>query len=289
MPSWLAGIEASGARDKLEICIVDSGSSPDELRRTREATAGRIDKLVELPNIGYGAASNTGVENTSAPILLFMNPDLEILSLPAPALAGTGLNGEIVGAYAKEPDRPMAYTNFPSFGEEAQRLVIGAWVRTYGRTTVEPAWVAGAALLIERDDFKRLGGFSDAFFLYFEDADLCARHRAAGGRIQIAEDFVVKHNRGHSTTKESHSNLKGAVDSINHQSARHFASRHGASWQGPTLYALLVVAYLPRRFLVELLRERRSFSEAVEHCRCLLNPRRALRQLDAVPPGAGRA
>jgi N-acetylglucosaminyl-diphospho-decaprenol L-rhamnosyltransferase len=289
MRSWLAGIAASGARERMEVCIVDSGSSPAELQRTKDATAGQVDKFLELPNVGYGAASNEGAANTSAPILLFMNPDNEIMSLPAQALSGAGLNGEIIGAFARNPDRPMAYTNFPTFGEEAQRLTIGAWIRTYGRTTVEPAWVAGAAMLIEREKFDGLGGFSDAFFLYFEDADLCARHRARGGKVQIADDFIVIHDRGDSAAEESHENLRGAVDSINHQSARHFASRHGAAWQGPVLYGLLVVAYMPRRFLVEVLREKRSFAEAVEHCRCLLSPRRALRRLDAVPPGASRA
>ena len=285
LPSWLAGIEASGAREKMEICVVDSGSSPEELRKTKEATAGRVDKFLELPNLGYGAASDVGVANTSAPILFFMNPDLQILSLPAEALAGNGLNGEVIGAYAKDPDRPLGYSQLPSFRDEAQRLLVGAWVRKYQRTTVDPAWVAGAALLIERDAFERLDGFSSAFFMYFEDADLCARHRAAGGSIKLADDFIVKHGWGESTTEESHSNLNAALDGINRQSARHFASRNGSAWQGPVLYALLVIGYLPRRFLLELLRERRSVSEAVEYAVCLLSPRRALEKLDAVPPG----
>ncbi len=284
LPGWLESMEASGARDQMEICVVDSGSAAAQVEHIESELADRIDVFAKRPNIGFGGASNVGAELTSAPVLFFTNPDLELLSLPVDALRGN-VGERLIGAFRKDPDRSGGYADFPSLRDEVQKLAVGAWSRRYVREPQDPAWVTGAAMLINREAFDRIGGFSSRFFMYFEDADICARHREAGGTVEVAPDFVIRHGKGESTDEDGRHALVAPLDSLNRLSARRFASVHGARWQGPFLYLVLAIAYVPRRALLELIRERHSPAQVADYTACLLNPRRALRRLNAAIPG----
>lgn len=53
--------------------------------------------------------------------------------------------------------------------------------------------VAGAAMLISRALFDKIGLFDERFFLYFEDVDFCLRARLAGFTLHINPDVVAEH------------------------------------------------------------------------------------------------
>lgn len=284
LPDWLQSMEDSGHRDQMEICVVDSGSEAGQAERIERELGDRIDVFARRPNLGFGGASNVGAELTSAPVLMFTNPDLELIETPAAALAGD-VGERMIGAYRKDPDRSGGYASFPTLRDEVQKLAIGAWSRRYERTVDNPAWVTGAALIVGREAFERIGGFSPEYFMYFEDADLCARHRAHGGSVEVGLDFLVKHDHGESTDEGMRDSLAASLDSINRLGARRFAAAHGARWQGPLLYLVLALAYVPRRALLLLLRDRRRPSQVAEYVACLLSPARAMRRIGAAAPG----
>jgi GT2 family glycosyltransferase len=135
--------------------------------------------------------------------------------------------------------------------------------------------------MLDRDAFDRIGGFSPAFFMYFEDADLCARHRCAEGEVALDRELLISHGSGRSTEEARRTSLGASLDSINRLSGRRFAARYGRPWHRAVLYLLLVLAYAPRRTLVHLGRERQSLREGLDYVACLLLPRRALRRLGA--------
>lgn len=280
LPSWIEALEAVAPREQLELCVVDSGSSPDQLARSQELARGRVDHFVALPNVGYGAACNAGAAATAAPTLLFSNPDAEVVSLPARVLAGDRLDDELLGAFACNPYRPLGFAWLPTFREEASELVLGRWSKAFRRSNDAPAWVSGAALMIGREPFERIGGFSPAFFMYFEDADLCARHACAGGTIELDPDLVVSHAAGKSTNAGRSSELGTVIDGINRLSGRRFAVRYGHPWDALALYLLLVFAYIPRRVLAILVR-RGSLVRNLDYFASLLRPSRGLRKLGA--------
>lgn len=284
LPAWIAAFEQGGQREALELCVVDCGSSAAEVERMRAIAVDRVEAFVALPNVGFGAGCNAGAQATEAPTLLFANPDARVCSIPARALAGEGLDGAIVGGYAKDSGRRLGFANLPGFGEEAQELTLGRYSRAFARVEpgAEPAWVSGAALLADRVDFERIGGFSPAFFMYFEDADLCVRHRLAGGTLRLDEELVIEHGSGQSTEPERRGSIGYSLDSINHYSGRIFAQRYGSPWQRPALY-LLLIAYALRRALVKLLREKDSPGQILQFLACLFSPRYALRRLGAAP------
>lgn len=288
LPGWVEALEALPEREALELCVVDSGSSPQELERERRLVGDRVEHFVAAPNLGFGGASNLGAAATEAPAILFTNPDTLIRSLPARALAETGPAGTILGAFEDETEMPLAFRRFPHFLEEVEEMTLARWSRAFERDAVAPAWVSGAALLIGRPDFERIYGFSPAYFMYCEDADICARHRYAGGAVELDPTFRVEHASGESSSEERRSAIGPALNSVSHQSARRFVTRYGRPGSAALLYLLLVLFYAPRRLVVLCGREGQPLSYGIDYVRCLLSPRRSLRRLGAVfPPPEG--
>ena len=54
--------------------------------------------------------------------------------------------------------------------------------------------VSGAAMLVRREAFERVGGMCERFFLYYDDADLCWRIRLGGGRVVFCPTARVRHD-----------------------------------------------------------------------------------------------
>jgi N-acetylglucosaminyl-diphospho-decaprenol L-rhamnosyltransferase len=251
MEAWLGAVDAVRERVPAEICVVDSGSSPADRERMLEIARGRADHVVLRPNIGYGAACNAGAAATTAPVLLFTNPDTRLISVPESALAPGALEGTILSGYAVDgaDRRPGGFAAMPFARRQAAQLVLGSRARTFARAQTEPMWVSGGALMIGRDDLRRLGGWAEDYFLYFEDADLCLRHRRRGGAIGLSHELLVEHPRG---ADRSH------VEGLVLRSGRRFVARHQGRRYAVALWVLLVVGYLPRRVGLGALRRLRT-------------------------------
>jgi GT2 family glycosyltransferase len=75
----------------------------------------------------------------------------------------------------------------------------GAFKHGHGASVVDAAMsrevfgACGAAFMIRRAAFERLGGFDARFFMNFEDVDLSYRARLAGLRVWYAASAVVRH------------------------------------------------------------------------------------------------
>jgi len=287
---WIDALEETGRRSQMELCVVDSGSTPDERRFLTERVAPRVDVVCERPNLGYGRCCNLGAEQTSAPALLFTNPDTQVRSVPDDLWNEGLIGGQVLGAFKRLPEgavSPLGFRQCPTAAREAEKLVLGRFHRGIDRTAESPAWVSGAALIIKRADFDRIGGFSAELFLFFEDADLCVRHRAAGGSVALDPAFLIEHGSGKSSAVGDPDRLSSALDSVSRQSARTFAARHGRPWQRGLLYALLVIAYVPRRTVAILLGRGRNGSRVGSYVLDLLLPRRVLRRLGVPRPARG--
>ena len=55
-------------------------------------------------------------------------------------------------------------------------------------------WVAGAAFLLRREALNDVGVFDEAFFIYFEEVDLCLRLRQAGWEVRYFPGVTVVHH-----------------------------------------------------------------------------------------------
>jgi GT2 family glycosyltransferase len=281
MPAWLDAVDALPQRKDVEVCVVDSGSSPEERARLEALTRGRVNRLVLRPNVGYGGACNAGADATTAPVLLFTNPDIRLVSIPDGTAARAGA---IVGGYLDEGDggQPAAFPVMPFARRQVAHLLLGGRSQTYACSDVDPQWVSGGALMISRRDLERLGGWDEDYFLYFEDADLCLRHRRAGGRIEVSPELVVRH--------PAHPDRRG-VEGVAHRSGRRFVARHQGRRYVMPLWVVLLAGYLPRRVGRVALRRLTPSDSNREHMRSIvldtLAPSRIERRLGVPPERVG--
>ena len=169
-------------------------------------------KIVQLyhleENVGFGKACNIGASKARGKFLFFLNPDTEyvagfvttlqtFLETRPHSIGGVRLVDELSQNEAWSSGR------FPTIWRMLDKRIFGFPRRPFWRRTIfsYPDWVSGAALIIQKDFFKILGGFDEQFFLYFEDVDLCQRAKALGGTVWRTPFFVVKHQGGASHTR----------------------------------------------------------------------------------------
>jgi GT2 family glycosyltransferase len=140
-------------------------------------------------------------------LLAFLNNDtlpargwLDALARTADEHPGTG----IVGALLLWPDNTVQHAGvvFDS-GRNGRHLYVGLPERHEAvRRPRRLQAVTGAAMLVERELFERLGGFDPTFVNGWEDIDLCLRAGELGAEVRLAPDAVVRHLEGATRGRE---------------------------------------------------------------------------------------
>jgi hypothetical protein len=212
----LLSIEAQGLGDAIEVIIVDNGSKDDSCAMVeREFPAVRL--VRSAVNLGFAAANNVGFEAARGQYLVLLNSDaflrpgalrLAMEHMDANPRAGLG-GARLIGR--QEEWQPSARM-FPSLINEvltitglshkyAKSRFFGRFDRTWADAgaAAEVDWVPGAFSIVRADLLRTVGPFDPAFFLYYEEVDLCRRIKSAGYSIWYWPDVVVVHIGGESS------------------------------------------------------------------------------------------
>jgi GT2 family glycosyltransferase len=177
------------------VVVVDNRSTDEELDAVRAVADAHGWDLVTAPNDGFGAGVNVGVARArelGCDAFLLVNPDLELEPAAARALLDAA-HRHPLALVAPRILRPDGTVWFAGGGLDP------ATGRTRTRPDLvgpSPQWLTGACLAVHDDLWGRVGGFSDAFFMYWEDIDLSARVRAAGGRLLVEHGTTAVHDVG---------------------------------------------------------------------------------------------
>jgi GT2 family glycosyltransferase len=218
--------------------VVDNHSPPHRLvrrlRRWRGVSLRRWGR-----NRGFARAVNEGCRLSQGRWLLLLNPDLTIpdgflegaLSL-AQRLAAEDPRAGIVGFQLRNTDgsRQWSCGFFPSLARTLAGLALPRARRKYrplrARERCRVAWVTGCCLLVRRDCLLDLNGLDDAFFLYYEDVDLCRRAQSRGWSVWYEPAFRVVHHRPlHGRPVSRHLRF------FTRHALLTYASRHWPRWQ----------------------------------------------------------
>ena len=187
-----------------EIIIVDNASNDGSAEFIKSSYPSVL--LVEnKENNGFGAANNRGAKIAQGDILFFLNPD---------TLIQDDVFQKIVEVFAADPGVAIAAPQLVLADGSAQSWAYG-WDRgiwealtnkfknrepshQLNNSALKVDWVSGAALIIRREIFEKIGGFDEKFFMYFEDRDLCERVRKIGYRVVVLPGKKVIHLGGKS-------------------------------------------------------------------------------------------
>jgi hypothetical protein len=195
-------------------------------------------------NIGYGAGNNLGVSKAKGRYLLILNPDTKIIdnsidllvdfldhhsktAIVAPILVNKqNLPYAQIGTKELDPLTGIVVLSLINTIYPNNFVSKNYWFKTRNSKNTENVdVVAGSAFLIRNSVFKKVGGFDEKFFLYFEENDLCKRIKKANYEIVINKSAKIRHLWGKSTKQ-----TKEIKDYFSKSRFYYFKKHYGIFW-----------------------------------------------------------
>lgn len=200
----------------LEIIVVDNFSrdgSADFVRR--EFPSVRL--LALKDNLGFGHGCNEGARLAVGRHIFFLNPDTVVAQDAVHTLCQWLDSHSTGGAVAPkllnldgglQPSARRLPTLWSEFCQEFRLSSLlpsseifssyhmAGWDHDSERTLEA---VTGAAFMVRREAFQRVGGFDTAFFMYYEEMDLFRRLRELGFTLHFVPGAEVAHVGGGSS------------------------------------------------------------------------------------------
>ncbi len=212
----LQSVLRESVRLRVEILVVDNHSadgSPDMV----EAEFPQVKLFRSDTNLGFGAANNVALEQARGRYFVLLNSDaflepgaLDIAVRHMDETPECGLGGgRLIG---RDGSRQPSSRSFHSLlhdlivltglaGTFPKSKFFGHFDRTWADENEAAAvdWVPGAFSIIRPEAVAKTGFFDPAFFLYYEEVDLCRRIKQAGYSIWYWPDVVIVHIGGESS------------------------------------------------------------------------------------------
>ncbi len=240
----LASIDANRGDLSLEVIVVDNASSDDSVQMVKEEFP-HVRLIASQKNLGYTGGNNLGAREARGRYLLILNPDTEIVGdalqqmvayLDAHPTAG------VVGPQLRYPDgsiQPSCH-RFPTIAIalSSDSHIIGSFSQNglshaaHGINDQENEiqsvdWLDGAALMIRREIWQKVGAFDERFFMYFDEVDWFRRCQNVGAKAHyLAPAQIIHHHRGSS----KQIGIKRKI-LFNRSKFLYFRKHFGAGWE----------------------------------------------------------
>jgi len=229
----------------FEVFMVDNASSDDSVAMVLKEFP-RAQVVANSRNMGFAAGNNAALPQATGEFVLLLNPDAE----PEPgafakmvaymrANPRVGVMGpHIVGDDGKTQD---SVRRFPTLLSQALIMLklhhvlrgAGALRRYFAdgfdySKEAEVDQVIGAAFMVRRSVFEKIGPLDAGFFIWFEEVDFCKRAIEAGFEVRYAPIATVRHAGG-SSFAQAFSTVKQRY--FNDSLRRYMRKHHGiAAW-----------------------------------------------------------
>lgn len=194
----------------VEVIVVDNASADGSASAIEERFP-NVCVVRSEENIGFGRGNNLGATHAKGDALFLLNTDTIVrpgaIELLYNTLVADPKRG-IVGPFLENPDGSYQCSML-SFPTVWRTFCVFFWLdRIFPRvplfadgmmTHVDPLKehdvdvINGAAMMIRRDLFEKIGGFDPEYFMYFEESDLCMRVAKLGYSAHYTPGAHVLH------------------------------------------------------------------------------------------------
>jgi len=212
---------------RLPVFLIDNSPSPKLTLNIFESFADRLDapemdlRLIQgQGNVGYGTAHNLILKKIESKYHLILNPDVQLdEDCLTEGVAYLDANESVVMASPfaqyESGEKQFLCKRYPSvltflvrgFLPKSLRGLFSQRLERYEmhqlsehEPTSDIPIVSGCFMLCRSDALKRVGGFDEAYFLYFEDFDLSMRMGKIGS-LAYVPTMRIQHAGGHAARK----------------------------------------------------------------------------------------
>ena len=216
----LRSIYAKAVSFQLEVIVVDNASY-DGCKDIVETEFPQVTFIQSEQNLGFAGANNLGFSRSRGKKILFLNPDTEVQDLALQKLAAALDELEdagLVGARLLNSDLTLQTTCVVAFPSILNSTLNSDFLRkrfphwpiwgmtplfTSGSSPVTVEAISGACMFGKREVISQVGAFTQDYFMYSEDMDLCFKITRAGWRIYyVPEAKIVHHAAGSSSSRD---------------------------------------------------------------------------------------
>lgn len=155
-------------------------------------------------NNGFGAGNNLAVSYANSEYVLFLNPDIILLDNSISSMLEVLKANDdigIIGAQLLNGDHSLQYScrRFLPLNEfilartplrkviarsKVTELTNKYLMKDINHEVAQDVdWLMGSCLLVRKNEFLEIGGFSEEYFMYFEDVDLCYKYHLNKQRV----------------------------------------------------------------------------------------------------------
>jgi len=268
----ISSIQKHSEEEKYEIIVVDNSSDSTDFRNN--LIAQEVIYINSNKNIGFGRACNLGAASAKGEILIFVNPDIvfleNVIKIIREAIANSHTK-KIVGINLIDSKGRHAVSggSFPSIATEIfeifgvhklmpkfyLNLSLSRIYSTENFEELEVDYVCGALFGMSASNFHELNGFSNEFFLYFEETELMYRHHRMHGKVILLPKVSAKHIGSVSTIDNSDFKISQL------ELGRHLFYRTRYKALIPFLLVCIIRAF--RLLLLSILKRRILFAQLI--------------------------
>lgn len=205
---------------RAEIIVVDNAST-DGSPQMIHAAFPEILLLRSEVNLGFGAANNLALKGARGRYFVLLNSDAFFTSgalgraiqhmdeTPDCGLGGARLVGRDGSTQPSSRCFHSVLNDVLVLSGLASRYPKSRFFGRFDRSWADPHapacvdWVPGAFCILRPEALHRVGLFDPAFFLYYEEVDLCLRLQRAGFAVWSWPDIVIVHIGGESSRSRS--------------------------------------------------------------------------------------
>lgn len=212
----IASILATTFAIEFEILVIDNGSFEGSGEMLQQYYP-QVRFIQSNRNLGFAKANNVAFRESRGRFILFLNPDTELVS-PVVKIMFDYLErlpkAGAIGCKLLNADGSTQTSCIQSFPTIVSQILGSEFFitlfpksRLWGMATLfgtengpaEVEALSGACIMLSRKVFEQVGLFSEDYFMYAEDVDLCYNVKRAGYKNYYIPQATVVHYGGGST------------------------------------------------------------------------------------------
>jgi len=187
----------------IEVIFADNGSVDRSVEYVNSKYGSKVKVVALGTNYGFCLGNNLALKHVSSntKYLLFLNPDAVLSNKYVEKLV-----------FLMEGDESVGVAHGLEVLQDGSRRCIGGLVSIYGQShlveleephiksgiskIVRVLWAIGSAMMVRKELFDKVGGFSPELFMYYDELDLCCRILYLGFKTVGLPSAIYTHKLG---------------------------------------------------------------------------------------------